>query len=138
MAEDKPDIYEQQIQRRREAYHRAPHLKEKYPQLARLIIKMSFTEPSWGSAPRPQQKVYGPDNKALFEVQCPHVECVEGGFDLRAAVSDMVTYGKSEVVSNLVCQGWQGREGINKHRCHLRVSYRISATYKSGAMRGTR
>jgi len=133
MEENMPDIYEQQKQHRREAYHRAPHIKDRYPQLASLTLDMSFKEPGWGGDPPPQQRAYGPDNKAFFEMECPHRECVAGGFDLSAAVSEVVTNGETRAAGKLVCQGWQDREHINKDQCHLQMNYRITATYKLDA-----
>ena len=133
MRRKKPDIYERQKQRYWEAYHRAPLLKEEFPQLSSLVIEMAFEEPDWGSNPSPRRERFGPDSRAFFEMTCPHVECISGGFDLSTAVSKLVASGKTESSGFLTCQGWQDRERINKYRCLLKMEYKIIAAYADNA-----
>lgn len=47
-----------------------------------------------------------------FLIPCPMCECVNGGFDIKGV--DSMEQGQSKT---FICQGWQDRERINKHRC---------------------
>ncbi len=131
MSRKKPDIYEQEKQRRWEAYHRSPLLKEKYPKVTDLMVKMSFKDYDGGSNPEPRQEKYSPESKAFFKIACPHRECVSGGFDLSSAIDKLVTSRLGKLDGTITCQGWQDKERINKHRCFLELNYAISAKYKN-------
>ena len=124
------DPYERQRQRHYDAFSSAPKLKEQYPQLDELTIQLSFKEPDWGDDPADKEVTFGAESKALFEIECPHVECMDGGFNLASAVSDLVEKGLTESKGSIICQGWQDLERINKHRCLLRMNFVIRAKYK--------
>jgi hypothetical protein len=129
MRKKKPDIYEQQKQRRWEAYSQAPLIKDRFPILASLSMHMTFEEPDWGGNPSPKQETFGPKSKAFFEIECPYYECISGGFNLSSAVIKLVNTRGTESSGTIICQGWQDRERINKHRCLLKMKYKITATY---------
>jgi len=132
MRSKKPDVYEKQEQYRREAYRLASTMKQRHPRLVSLSIDMNFkADEDWKSDPKSQQETYGPDSKAFFEVKCPYHECIRGGFNLMSAVSDMVAKSDVEATGELICQGWQDRERVNKHRCLLKMTYRITASYQA-------
>jgi len=126
----KTNIYEQHKQRYWEAYNRAGLVKEKYPQLKHLTIDMTFREPDWGDSPHPQQRSFDPNSNAFFELECPYVECVRGGFNLSAAVDELIQRGEKESSGSLLCQGWQDRERIGQYRCLLKMDYKITVTYE--------
>lgn len=132
MRKKKLNVYEQQKFNRSQAYFRAAPLKEDYPQLAKLTVDMSFKRYSGDPDVRnlnPQQEIYSPESKAFFELKCPFRECVDGGFNLFAAVSKMVANGETEASSTITCQGWQDENRIGKHRCWLEMNYNITASY---------
>lgn len=133
MGKKKPDIYEQQEQRRWQAYSKAPLMKDKFPTLASLSIDMTFQEPDWGKNPEPRNQSFGPESKAFFDMECPYVECISGGFDLSSAVSKLVDSGDTELPGTITCQGWQDIERIKKHRCLLKMEYKITAIYANDA-----
>jgi hypothetical protein len=124
-----PDLNEQHKQQRSACRDRASLFREEFPHLASLVIEMSF-RPDWGSPPTPTQRCYGPTSKAFFEIECPDYECVAGGFDLSWPVSEIVNSGDLSSSGSLICQGWQGRERIGKHRCLLTMEYKIGVTYQ--------
>lgn len=129
MGKKKYDIYEQQKQRYWLAYTQAPLIKDRFPKIVSISIDMTFQEPDWGENPNPTKQTYGPDSKAFFNIECPHYECVSGGFDLTVAVSKLMESGATESSGTIICQGWQDRERINKHRCLLKMGFKITATY---------
>ena len=55
-----------------------------------------------------------------FLIQCPNLECVDGGFDLRG-----VNISNQAQPKPLVCSGWQDRERINKHRCLCELHFQV-------------
>ena len=129
MSRRKPDIYERQKLMRWEAYHRSPFLKEKYPQVAKIVVDMEFKNPDWGDDPEPQKETYYQQSKAFFKINCPHIECISGGFDLSWAVDELVTSKLEKTSGTITCQGWQDKERINKHHCFLELNYTISVHY---------
>ncbi|MEI9476077.1 MAG: hypothetical protein WCO26_05840 [Deltaproteobacteria bacterium] len=129
MKKKKSNIYDRHKQRHWEAHSRAPLIKDKFPILASLSIKMTFIKPDWGENPRPRQERFGPESKAFFEVECPYVECISGGFDLSSAVSEILATRGNVSSGTIVCQGWQDRERINRNRCLLTMEYKITPTY---------
>ena len=129
MRRKKTNIYDEQKQRYWLAYTQAFLLKDIFPLLAKLVIVMNFKEPDWGRDPQPRHKNYTPDSRAFFEIECPHVECISGGFDLTSAVSNLVDSGEAESSGTIRCQGWQDQERINQHRCLLKMEYKITANY---------
>jgi len=120
------------MQMRYQALRQAPLLKEKYPQLEELTIHMSFENPDWGGDPSDQDLSFHKKSKAFFDVKCPRVECINGGFNLSDAVSELIENKNIEATGNLICQGWQDREHINKHRCLLKMSFALKAEYNAG------
>ena len=132
MSKKKLDIYEQQKFNRRQARLRAATLKECHPQLAKLTVDMSFRRYSGDPSdhdPDPKQELYAPESKAFFELECPHRECVDGGFDLSSVVSKMVAENETEASGMITCQGWQDESRIGKHKCMLEMNYNITANY---------
>ena len=56
-------------------------------------------------------------------IKCPMRECIEGGFDLRSQLAEPgLKIGRSGVA---VCQGWQDKERINKHRCLNELHWKV-------------
>ena len=133
MRKKKPDIHDQRKQRHWQAYSQAPLIKEKFPVLSSLSIDMTFEEPDWGNNPSSRSQGFGPESKAFFDIACPYVECVSDGFRLSGAVSSLVDSGATESSGTISCQGWQDRERINKHRCLLKMNYKITAIYTKDA-----
>lgn len=129
MKKKKPDVYEQQKRRHWEDLSQAPLIKESFPMLASLSVHMTFEEPDWGRNPSPKHQTFGPESKAFFVIDCPYYECISGGFDLSSAVANLVRIRDTESSGTIICQGWQDRERINKHRCLLKMEYKMTATY---------
>ncbi|MCS4505625.1 hypothetical protein NYO91_16180 [Arhodomonas aquaeolei] len=129
----KTNIYEKQEQRFWDDYSRAQLIRDLYPSLDSLFVEMTFNNPDWGGDPSPKTELRKRDSKAFFKVQCPHYECVHGGFDLSNAVAQLVKNADKYSVGEITCQGWQDQERINKHRCLLRMKYKIVATYDGDA-----
>lgn len=129
----KTDSYDQQKQAYWRTHDVALPLRERFPSLASLSISMDFENPGWGNNPSPMRQHVGPEDKAFFQVQCPHRECVGGGFNLLDAVSKLVNDGLKEATEAITCQGWQDHERISRHRCLLKMNYKITAAARDGS-----
>ncbi len=131
MSRRKPDIYERQKQIRNQEYWQSHPLREKYPEVTGLVIKMSFKDYDERSNPKPRQVEFSQESKAFFKIDCPYRECVSGGFDFSSAIDELVTSHLDKLDGTITCQGWQDKERIGKHRCFLELSYTIFAKYKN-------
>jgi len=117
-----------------ERYSRAEPIKDMYPKIKELTIRLRFPDPDPvdpDPARRLSEKVrnFGPHDTAFFEFKCPLIECVDGGFNLTDSVSQLIEKKQPESSGERICQGWQDEERINKHRCLCKLNFTISATY---------
>jgi hypothetical protein len=131
MSRRKPDVYERDKQMYWDAYHRSPLLKEKYPQVGDITIDTSYKDYDMKDGPEPQQIKFAQESKAFFRIECPYRECISGGFDLSAAIDELISSHMDKLDGTITCQGWQDKERVNKHRCFLKLNYAISTTYKT-------
>ena len=67
---------------RQRAYLAAPLLAKQFPAVQELAVRMKFNDPEGKEKPQPYARVFSPDMRAFFQVQCPLRNCTEGGFDL--------------------------------------------------------
>ncbi len=133
MSRRKPDIHERQKQIRNQECLRSPLLKEKYPQVADIIVEMIFKNPDSGGNPKLEPMEYSQESKAFFKIECPYRECVSGGFNFSFDIDKLVTSRLDKLDGTITCQGWQDKERINKHGCYLELNYTISAKYKKNS-----
>lgn len=131
MSRRKPDIYERQKQIHNQEYLRSHLLREKYPEVTGLVIKMSFKDYDERSNHKPEQMEFSQESKAFFKIACPYYECVSGGFDFSSAIDELVTSHLDKLDGTITCQGWQDKERINKNQCFLKLDYTITAKYKN-------
>ena len=132
MTKKRPDPYEQQKLLRHQAYISASTLLESFPDLLELRVQMSFENSDWGGNPDNREELFNENSKAFFEFECPHVECVNGGFNLLTRISQLYNEHLTELSGSTTCEGWQDRERIGRHHCWLKMNYRIVAKYKEG------
>ena len=69
---------------------RARTVSEEFPNVKQVHIHVKFQAPDWGSSPEPAEWSYSPRSKAFFEMECPHRECVTGGFDFSSTIRTSV------------------------------------------------
>jgi hypothetical protein len=121
----------------------APLMRDKYPVLASLSIRMEFKRPlgqEWMGDIASDLKMFEPEkeNKAFFEFECPDSECVGGGFDLSRVVHLLVKTRAGEVSNTMLCRGWEDEERMRSRtsHCGLELKYTIVATYVNEARVG--
>ena len=132
MGRKKLDVNERQQNRDWEALKRSPLLNKKYPKVTDVNIEMSYEDPDGLCNFNPEQRKYSQKDKAFFNIKCPSVECVSGGFDLSLEVDKLVSSHLDKLEGTVLCQGWLDKERINRSRCWLKLDYTISAKYKDG------
>lgn len=125
------------LEQRREQSRRkrlaAGTLDEKYPDVARVRIELSFPDTA-GPAPVRQLHDMYPAAPAYFDFACPYGDC-DGGFDLNKPAASLMKNSTVRAEGTIECSG--NRVGMTRQPCSLRAHYRIAAEYqpKSGAKR---
>jgi hypothetical protein len=111
----------------RERIQLAASLAETFPDLKSLSAILSYFGPL-GRTPQSEVKcTYNLAHaKALFRFACPNNECVEGNFDLSAALARAVAERQQTVNGELRCQGWQSKATIGRVCCDHVLRYRLT------------
>lgn len=107
----------------------AGFIKDRYPFVKTIQLCLEFHDSESGREESKETRNLLPEHSALFELPCGYWECVQGGFDLGAPIDTMLTKRQPSISGELVCQGWQDRERIEKHRCLRKLIYRVNAEY---------
>jgi len=103
-------------------------IADRYPSIKAIEMKLSFLDPNDILKDKEHRRLT-PESSAVVEVNCNSHECVGGGFDLTSEIKRIVEESRAEASGSKVCEGWQDRERIGKHRCHCHLDYRIECTY---------
>jgi hypothetical protein len=108
----------------------ASSLHELYPGVSAVTINIEFRrdEPLPGT-PEPKMMRFTSEQKAFFRMACPSEECVRGGFDFSKGVEHAIHNPGHASTGRVICDGWQDEEQINKHRCMLAASYKVSVEH---------
>jgi hypothetical protein len=99
------------------------------PTVKSVKMTLSFSDPDGFLSPHQETCERGPESSAFFWIACYSHECVDGGFDLTTEFKQAVEEKRTEVSGSRVCDGWQDRERIGKHRCYCHLDYKIECTY---------
>jgi hypothetical protein len=122
----KQSIYELQDKQYWQTYEWARLLSEQYPHVAAVKIDITFKDLDWATNPAPRSLVYRPQQKAHFRMKCPYRECVWGGFDFSSYVEEAIRSSSNEAAGQILCNGWQDQERINKHQCMLESAFTVT------------
>ena len=110
----------------RERIQLAASLSETFPNLKSLSALLSYFGP-FGRTPQSELKCTFnlAHAKALFRFACPNPECVEGNFDLSAALAQAVAERQETITGELRCQGWQSKTTIGEVYCDQVLRYNL-------------
>jgi hypothetical protein len=122
----KQSVYELHNQQYYQQQQWASTLCERYPGVASVKINIELKDPDWHDDPKAKELNFRADQKAFFHMQCPYRECVRGGFDFSEGVKEAINSPGNEAAGRILCNGWQDEERINKHRCMLEASYKVT------------
>jgi len=126
-----PDSFKQQRELRRRAYASAPTVREESPEVAELVLELTFRDPHGIAKHSAQTHSFAPGAKAFFAIACPSSSCLDGGYDLSAEVSRLLDGRGKEASGCMDCLGWQSTGQEHKDRCMLEMRYRIMVRYSA-------
>jgi hypothetical protein len=109
----------------------AGYVKDRFPDITSIQIRRTFVDFDTDKHFTKEPEIWNIPltMHALFQVECPMYECVDGGFDLTGIVEEMI---KNKVVhqdGSVTCPGWQDQERIGQHRCMTKLLYEIDIQY---------
>ena len=102
-------------------------IKEIYPNVGNISISYKtflIGAGGWKETPVGPH-IYGPDDKTLFDYDCPHIHCV-GSFDLADVIRDMIRGHESKHSGKKICQYI-----VRDHPCWVEFDYIINVNYKT-------
>ena len=129
MTERHLDRYRQEQADRRRAYLDTRTLREEFPRIERLILQLTFVDPSGMSSYSPQLHTFAPAATAFFDIPCPSSVCMGGGFALGSVVWNLSTRAGQEVTGRLECQGRDSTDERDPHYCLVGLNYRLTVSY---------
>lgn len=95
-------------------------ISAEYPNIKCIEIKIQFTDNDDGNKFE-NNKTYKPESKAYFQYECPHRECINGGYDFKNTIEKALQSRDHQAQETLICHGWQDKERINKYKCLLKA-----------------
>jgi hypothetical protein len=125
------DSFKRQQETWRRAYAAASSLRERFPQLERLVVDMAFTDVKEMGRYSAQMRSFSASAKAFFAFACPRTLCLDGGFDLDSIVLDLLGTGDTASIGVLECRGWVDPTRPDHARCLLRMHYRLQVVYEA-------
>lgn len=126
----KQSVYQLDTQQYLREHGWAKPLKERYPQVSSIKIDVHFKDADvWPGDPDPKVLNFAPEQKAFFLMRCPYRECVRGGFDFSSGVQEAINSPSFSSEGRVTCDGWQDEQRINRHRCSLAASYKVSVEH---------
>jgi hypothetical protein len=123
------DSFKRQQEGRRHAYAHAPSMRERYPEVAQLIVHLTFVDARAMGRYSPQMHSFSPAAKAFFAIPCPRTLCLAGGFDLHHVVEQMIAAKQSAALGKMVCAGSTDPSHPQRCDCALQMGYEIRAEY---------
>lgn len=110
---------------RHRAYLAAPLLAEQFPAVRELAVRMKFNDPEGKEKPQPSARVFSPDMRAFFQLQCPLRDCTGGGFDLTSAVPVALKGSRPVTRGSFTCEGRRKRHSAGISRCGLAMEFEV-------------
>lgn len=108
----------------------APSLAEAFPHLKSLGAMLSYFGPLSQSPLSEVKCTFNlAHSKALFRFACPNNECVEGNFDLSAALARAVIERAGAASGELQCQGWRNKATIDRVCCGHILRYKLTLVF---------
>ncbi len=129
--EKQHDAVERHEQNREVRWQQSRTVEKTFPNVLSIRLALTFEDIDEKTHPDPKELTYTANSRAFFELKCPYQECVMGGFNFTSAVRNAITERKDYSKGTEKCPGWQDRERIHKHGCHLTAHYVLRVEYAS-------
>jgi hypothetical protein len=101
-------------------------VSDRFPEVLGMVLNMTYYRKVASPVLMVRTVNVFPDSYAYFHMECMIDGCVNGGFDLTSAISQMVRNRKSSAKGMLSCGGEANLAGSD----HASVSYEISIQYR--------
>lgn len=108
----------------------SPCLAEKFSELRSLTVNLGYYAPA--GTVKFRELTYDVNlshAKAVFRLDCPNDECVQGDFELTKELAAAATKRVKTVAGELRCQGWQNKATIKKAKCNHLLRYQLKLGY---------
>lgn len=100
-------------------------VSEHFPKVSSIIINMTYYQKVANPVLMERTINILPASYAYFNMECMIKDCVNGGFDLTPAISDLIKNRKKSGKGKLACKGKTNPASPE----HASVSYEISIQY---------
>lgn len=117
--------------KRRMRYEAQDHslIKDLYPLVLEIVVEYTTSHLSpFGEKIYTGKHSYSPDNRNVFEIDCPNCECSVGFFNLQQEIRDMVRSKQIESSGTKICNGDEANDHPEQ-RCDSILKYKIYITY---------
>ena len=105
-------------------------LAQKFPGLKTLKVDLTyFDSDGLSQTGELRYRVNVNHAKSLFSFVCPCAECIDGDFDLSAAVAEAVSKRRKTAEGEVRCPGWRTKPKQEKTLCQNLMRYKLSLGY---------
>ena len=108
----------------------AKTIREEFPDVEEIKIEVSYENTHPRITPKPEKMGFGPENKALFKLNCHNPDCSERETDIFSVIYRMIQERSESETGSKTCGGWQDRRRKNKYHCCVKMNYKIAIKYK--------
>ena len=121
--------YREKMELKKNARIASGLVSERLPGVANIVLNLTYYYRVAGPVLMTRTVNYIPSDYACFHMECMREECEDGGFDLAAVVTGLVTKRKSSVKGTITCRG----KGDSLTVGHANLSYEVSIKYSKQA-----
>ena len=108
----------------------SPSLAKKYGKLKSLKVTAGYYAPEGLVCQRELTYDVNLNHaKAIFRIDCPTDECVEGDFDLTKELAAVITKRAKILSGELCCKGWKSKTLMQKVKCDHILRYQLKLSY---------
>ena len=119
----------------RQAYHEATSIRERFPKVEELVVRVTFTDTRSFGMYSALMHSFSPSAKAFLAVACPRTLCLDGGFDLDAIIVKLLRSARQVATGTLDCVGHVQRRPPEDGKCLLHMRYDVHVRYAPSARR---
>ena len=123
------DRYRLQEDDRRRAYDSATSVRDRFPRVSELVVRVTFIDMQRFGTYSSLMHSVSPAAKAFFAIACPRTLCLDGGFDLDAAIAKLLRSGGQVSTGSAECAGNVQRPLPGGRTCLLQMRYDVHVEY---------
>ena len=118
------------LQEQQERVRAAHSLAERFPELKTLTAALASFSPDGQTCYSELKCTYNLGYaKALFLLDCPNPECIDGNFDLSSEVARAVAGHQESATGERRCQGWKSKTTMGHIYCDHLLRYTLNLAY---------